>query len=333
MIAHNKPTIEKAEISASDRVLKSGMLSQGKEVEYFENEICEFLNLPEGHAVSLSSGTSSLYMALHCLKSSNTPNTVGIPSYVCSALKNAINLNNDNETIIDITNNSPNIDINELNIKNPDIAIIPHMYGIEAELNKINKNITVIEDCAQSLGLKIGKQYAGTVGDLGIISFYATKLITSGGQGGMVISKNKNLIDMIKDYREFDCRNDKKERFNFQMTDLQASIGREQLKKLPMFLKRREEIFKMYLDNGLPMLWNDKNAVRYRAVMHTANPKDITKKLEEKGIKTIIPIEDWELLETTPNAYNLAQSTISLPIYPLLSDNEIKKIIKEIKSI
>ena len=100
------------------------------------------------------------------------------------------------------------------------------------------KDIDVIEDCAQSLGASIDNKKTGIIGKVGIFSFYTTKLMTSGGQGGMFVSKDKNLVDKVRDYREFDCRRDKKHRFNFQMTDLQASIGRVQLKQLPLFLER-----------------------------------------------------------------------------------------------
>ena len=64
MIPHNKPTIGKEEEEAALRVIRSGQLAQDKEVELFENEFCDFMNLPHGHAVALSSGTASLFVAL-----------------------------------------------------------------------------------------------------------------------------------------------------------------------------------------------------------------------------------------------------------------------------
>ena len=157
------------------------------------------------------------------------------------------------------------------------------MYGIPIEFDR--KNNTTVEDCCQALGAKIDNQLVGLQGDIGFFSFYATKLMTSGGQGGMLISENKNLIDNAKDYREFDMRHDKKKRFNFQMTDLQAAIGREQLKKLPGFIKRREEIFQLYKKEGLDLLdikpeeESYLKPVRYRAIIQTKKPKQIIESL------------------------------------------------------
>ena len=84
------------------------------------------------------------------------------------------------------------------------------------------------------------------VGTTTILSFYTTKLLTSGGHGGAVFSKNKTLIKKIKDYLEFDQRKDSNFRFNFKLSEINAAIGRMQLKKLNFFLQRRENIFKEY---------------------------------------------------------------------------------------
>ena len=334
MIAHNRPTLGLEEQQAVNRVIKSGYIAQAAEVEKFENEICEFLGLPHQHAVALSSGTSSLFMALWALESKNK--SIAIPVYVCSSLKNAVRMARSNEIFIDNQKGSPNISLNCLQNSNADIAIIPHMFGIPNEIQDIN-NIDIIEDCAQSIGSSIGDQKTGLVGKAGIFSFYATKLITSGGQGGMFVSKDKNLVDKVRDYREFDCRKDKLNRFNFQMTDIQASIGREQLKKLPLFLERRHEIFNMYKKAGFELLESKNNTpVHFRAVIKVNNAYKTKDKLFDAGINSIIPIEDWELLDdgnNFKNAFNLTQTTLSLPIYPSLNNEEVKNIIHNLTKI
>jgi perosamine synthetase len=243
MIEHNKPALGKQEQRAVSKVLESGYIAQGVEVERLENEFCDFLGLLQRHAVALSSGTSALFMALWSLKSKNK--SVAIPVYTCSALRNAVAMVQAKEVLIDNATDSPNICLNQLQKSNADIAIVPHMFGLPNEIQNI-KDIDIIEDCAQSLGALIGDKKTGLIGRTGIFSFYATKLMTSGGQGGMFVSEDKELVDKVRDYRDFDCRRDKKHRFNFQMTDVQASIGRVQLKKLPGFITRRQEIFSMY---------------------------------------------------------------------------------------
>ena len=333
MIPHNKPTIGIEEELAALRVLRSGLLSQGSEIESFENEFCDFIGLPKGHAVAVSSGTAALYLALWILEADKK--IISFPGYVCSALRNATNMIGGNEEIIDIKKESPNIKFEK--IKKESIVIAPHMYGIPVDVTKI-ENRDIIEDCAQSLGAKINGISVGLHGNAGIFSFYATKLMTSGGHGGMYVSKDKKLVDRVKDYREFDYRHDQKKRFNFQMTEIQAAIGREQLKKLPKFLERREEIFQKYKKAGLELLdvgenQNHLSPVRYRAVIKTEEPNKIIKSLESVGVKAIVPTEDWELLgkhELLPNAVELSRKTVSLPIYPTLTDQGIDIILSAI---
>jgi len=331
VIAHNKPTLGKQEQKAVSKVLESGYIIQGLEVEKFENELCEFLGLPERHAVALSSGTSALFMALWVLDAKNK--TIAMPVYVCSALRNAVAMAQAKEVLIDNAMDSPNICLKQLKKSHADIAIVPHLFGLPNDIQDI-VNIDVIEDCAQSLGALVGNKKTGIIGKAGIFSFYATKLMTSGGQGGMFVSKDKSLVDKVRDYREFDCRRDKKNRFNFQMTDVQASIGRVQLKQLPDFLERRQEIFTMYKELGLDLIESKSNtSVYYRAVIRVNNPLEVKEKLLKQSIKTIIPIEEWELLDNAPkykNAYHLTQTTLSLPIYPSLANKDILNIFNQL---
>ena len=109
MIPHNLPTIGIEEEEAALRVLRSKQLSQDQEVEFFENEFCDYLGLPHGSAVALSSGTSSLFLALKILNAKEKH--VLFPGYVCSALRHAVSLAGGIEKTVDITTNSPNIDM------------------------------------------------------------------------------------------------------------------------------------------------------------------------------------------------------------------------------
>jgi perosamine synthetase len=333
MISHNRPTLGKEEEDAALRVIQSNQLSQSHEVESFENEFCNFIGLPNGHAVALSSGTSSLFVSLWALN--GYKKKILFPNYVCSALRHAVGMIQGTEVLVDNIENSPNLDMQKVKTSSHDIEIIPHMYGIPIKLTKTN-NSSIIEDCCQSLGAKVNEEFVGLQGNIGFFSFYATKLITSGGQGGMIISKNKDLVDKIKDYREFDMRHDKKKRFNFQMTDLQAAIGREQLKKLPNFIKRREQIFQLYKKEGLNLLdikpeeESYLKPVRYRAIIQTKKPKQIIESLKLIDVEAIIPTEDWELLGNHsyfPNGTKLSQETVSIPIYPSLTNEQINIIL------
>ncbi len=335
MIKHNRPKLGAEEEKAAIRVIRSGWLAQGPEVEAFEDEFCKFIGLQKGHAVAVSSGTAALYLALMSVDSNQKK--VMFPGYACSALRHAVAMAGGYESLIDIKNGSPNIDTEHLEKKSTDTIIIPHMFGIPIDLADC-KITNIIEDCAQALGAQVNGKSVGLQGTVGVFSFYATKLMTSGGQGGMFVSKDKNLVDKVRDYREFDMRKDSKKRFNFQMTDLQAAIGREQLKKLPSFLARRNEIFNQYKQAGLELLdvlpeKKNLTPVRYRAIIRTKNQKKIIDSLESAGVKAIIPTEDWELLgdrNSLPNGWSLSKETVSLPIYPSLTDEDIKIILSAV---
>lgn len=337
LIPHNRPTLGKEEEEAALRVIRSGQLSQEKEVRLFEDEFCDFMNLPKGHAVALSSGSASLYLALWSLNGKGQ--NILYPSYACSALGNAVKMIDGNEIIVDNAKDSVNLDLEKANNLKHGIEIIPHMFGIPNNLTK-SKSKYIIEDCAQSLGAKINDAYVGTQGNVGIFSFYVTKMMTSGGQGGMLISKNKEIIEKVKDYREFDFRADDEKRFNFQMTEIQAAIGREQLKKLPEFLEKRNKIFMKYQNEGLELLdGKDEQSniipARYRAIVKTDDPKKMIESLKNVGVKAIIPIEEWELQgqePNFPNAIKICNQTVSLPIYPSLTNDELDIILSGIIS-
>ena len=121
------------------------------------------------------------------------------------------------------------------------------------------------------------------------------------------------------------------------MGNLQAAIGREQLKKIPKFLSRREEIFNQYKDAGFDLIDSDDpsiKSVKFRALMKTDKPQDLIKKLSSNEIASVMIYNDPIILrypEKYPNSFDLTENTISLPIYPSLSDEDVSKIISIIK--
>ncbi|KGR78298.1 DegT/DnrJ/EryC1/StrS family aminotransferase [Ureibacillus manganicus] len=334
-IPHNRPTLGKSEEKFAINILRSGWLAQGSAVETFEREFCEFLEIPEDCAVAVSSGTAALYLSLLVNGAKNR--TVAYPAYTCSALRNAVGLVGGNHALVDSQSQSPNMNIEQVP-KHASIAIIPHMYGIPQEIPYNLQQLLTIEDCAQSLGARVNEKYTGLQGDLGVFSFFATKLMTSGGQGGMIIAKDPAIIQEIKDYRLFDKRSDEKLRFNFQMTDLQAAIGIAQIRQFPSFIKRREEIYQQYKEAGLPLLDGPPNItpVRFRAIIQTTKQNELITALRLNNITSVIPLQEWELLgpkNMYTNAYHWTQNLVSLPIYPTLKDVEVKLILEITKNI
>jgi len=335
MIAHNKPSLGTAEEIAALAVIKSGWVAQGPEVEAFERELCQFFEIPDGHALAVSSGSAALYLALLALNGKGKK--IGLPAYACAALRNAVGLIGGQGVYLDCGVGSPNLDPSEVDDQMFDILIAPSIFGIPTHLPN-RSNLKIIEDIAQSFGAVSSGKRIGLRGDIGICSFYATKIFTSGGHGGALISHDRSVIDWLRDYRQFDSRDDTNLRFNFQMTDVQAAIGRVQLSKVPDFLERREDIFCEYRASGADMLDSKDSSdipARYRAVIKTPQANDMIQALHEIGVNSIVPVQDWELLtspENCPRADKLSKMTVSLPIYPTMLDSDVGKITTLIRS-
>lgn len=330
MIPHNRPTLGHEESQAAARVLASGWVAQGEEVLSLEHEFGNYINLPAENIVAVSSGSAALYMSLTIAKAKNR--YISASAYSCRSIFNAIQLSGGIPNFLDIEEVSVNASLKK---SNADIYIIAHMFGLPDLNVEKKRSYFLVEDAAQALGATIKNIQVGLFGDIGVFSLGATKIITSGGQGGIIISKNRDISELARKIRDYDSIVDTIPRFNFQMTDIQAAIAREQLKKLPEFIYRRANIFNKYQEAGLPVIDSisqDVKPVRFRAVIFTDSTKVIScqNALLESGIRSIVPVTEDELLTTNtlvPNAADLSKKTLSIPIYPSLSDKDVNKII------
>lgn len=348
MITHNKPCLDSKDIEAISSVVKDGQLAHGAIVQKFENTLTRYLGAG-GQSSVVSSGTAALYLALWVL-GVGPQDEVILPTYVCSALLNAIYMLGAMPVLVDVNIEDFNISYKGTKnaiTRNTKVIIIPHTYGVPVELKQFKSlGIPIIEDCAQSFGAEYEGQKTGTIGDISVFSFYATKLLTT-GHGGMVYSKKKSLIEKIRDYREFDYRRIYYPRFNFKMTDLQAALGLSQLRKINFFLCRREAIAQQYSSTLQKYRIQSQvqsavgRRVYYRYVICSRKIRQLKREFLKRRIKTIIPIENWELLHRLlrrplkffKNAERLSVSTLSLPIYPSMKDIEINAVCKALSDI
>jgi len=354
LIPHNKPCLDEKEAEAIKEVIESGWIVQGEKVKQFEDATCKYVGLKPGFAVAFSNGTSAIFLALKILGINSPSDEVIIPSYLCSAVLNAIFLCGAKPVIVDVDNIDFNISYTEIKRKinkNTKAIIIPHTFGVPADVPSVKElGIPIIEDCAQALGSKINDTHVGLFGDIGIFSFYASKVITT-GNGGMLFSRKSEYIERAMDYREFDGREEYYPSFNFQMTDIQAAMGIIQLNKLNEFLENRKKIAKKYLETCQERNWNyqkpkNKRFLQnwYRFVLKADHSLifKLQDTLSNSGIQCIIPIEDWELLSNYlkldpigfKNSETIAKSTLSLPIFPdLIKHENFDKIIELLKNI
>lgn len=350
MISHNKPTIEKDDLESVKEILNFKQIAPGEKVKEFENELVKYLST-KGTAVAVDSGTSALHLALLALDVKKGDEVI-VPTYVCTALLNAVNYTGATPILTDIRPYDFNISYEDTvkKITNKTKAIIiPHTYGIPANIEHfLDCGIPIIEDCAQSIGAKFEKQKVGTFGDISIFSFYATKLLTT-AKGGAVYSKNTDLIDFIDDLVNFDYRPTYKIRYNYHLSDFQAALGCSQLKKLDSFIMRRTEIAEEYNkivekkeEAFVVKIPENKVIAWYRyVIISNKNTEKIKDEFLKEGITVINPLENWELLHNYlhlstndfPNAEEMTKKTISIPIYPSLNDGEVSKIKEAIDKI
>lgn len=349
---HNQPFLGMDEKKSVESIIESGWIAKGKKVEEFEIQFSNYFGLDRENVSMVNSGTSALYVALKHLDIKNGDKVL-VPSYTCSALINAIYLIGAEPEVCDISKNSFNVDKSTIEEHISDklkAMIIPHTFGFTSDIKSIKSyGIPIIEDCAQALGSSLHGKKAGLWGDISIFSFYASKVITT-GNGGMILSKNENIMYKIKDYLDFDGREDYYPRFNFNPSDIEAALGVEQMKKIEKILKNRQIISNIYKDEffkkGMDFFENQEigTANNYRFVIKVKekNVEKIIQHFLNNKIKTIVPIENWELIhnylklekKNFINSEMIALQTISIPIYPqLLENGKVEKIVNAIRTI
>jgi len=328
LIPHSKPTIEADDADAVEAVLRSGFLAQGKEVQKFEEEMAAFLGLRE--AVATSSGTAALHLALLALGVGQGAEVL-LPSYTCAAILHAVHLVRARPRIVDVEPRGLNMWTEDA-ARHVSLAtaaiIVPHMCGEVASIEGLQTlGVPIIEDCAQALGATLRGKPVGSFGDLAVLSFYATKMITSGGEGGMLLSRSEDMLAAARDLRDYDGRADYRHRFNYKMTEMQAACGRSQLRKLPRFLEQRRAIARRYhaaLD-GLVHSYTvpRENTASYRYVIAVPDvptfvQEMLVHRIECKG-PVFRPLHQLVGTEIYPHAEQTYCHAVSLPIYPSLT--------------
>jgi dTDP-4-amino-4,6-dideoxygalactose transaminase len=310
-------------------------------VKRFEEELAHYIGVKG--AVATSSGTSALHLALLALEIKEGDEVL-IPSYVCSALLNAILYVGAQPVLVDCDENyniSPE-DFRRRLTNRTKACIIPHLFGHPAPIDELRaKGIRIIEDIAQSIGGEYKGRKLGSWGDIAVVSFYATKMITT-GEGGAVLSNDADLLERIRELREYDEFGEYKVRFNYKMSDIAASIGIVQLEKLPSFIERRREIASFYSeelkDLNISLPPEDEphsHSVYYRFVIRVKKLEEVRRKMLAKGIEckrpVYKPIHRYFSLPDYPMTDFIYETALSIPIYPSLSDSQVEYIASSLR--
>ena len=259
------PLIGKEEKNEIIKVLSGHILAHGPRTKMFEKEFCKFTKAP--YAVSVNSCTSGMHLVYEALNISNGDEVI-VPAQTHVATAHAVEHAGAKPIFVDCDPSTGNIDPEQITkkiTKKTKAIVVVHFLGLPVDFDKIKKiskkfNLKLIEDCALSLGAKANNVHTGLIGDAGVFSFYPVKHITT-GEGGMIITKNKNLAKKLKILRALGVDKSFSERilpgmydtkflgYNYRLSELQSAIGIHQIKKISYFLKKRKENFSYLFKN------------------------------------------------------------------------------------
>ena len=349
MIALSKPIVSDEEKQAVMRVLDSGMIAQGPEVAAFEDEFSRFM---EGHhCIAVNSGTSALHLGL-LASGIERGHEVIIPSFTFAATANAVALCGATPVFVDIDIDTFTLDPNavEAAITDRTSAIMPvHLYGHPADMDPlteicIRKGLILLEDAAQAHLAAYKSQPVGTFGTAAF-SFYPTKNMTS-GEGGMIVTADDAVARKAKLLRnqgmEMRYQNEIVG-FNNRMTDIHAAIGRVQLRKLRERTTKRQENAAFFNENlstvDIPTEKNDVEHVYHQYTIRTDHRDDLSEHLNQEnignGVYYPIPVHQLPSFNKKidlPNTRTAADQALSIPVHPLLTQEELHRIVEVINT-
>ena len=375
VINYGKHSIDKNDIKSVISVLKSNFLTQGPKIQEFEDALKFFFGAK--YVACTSSGTASLHLCGLALKWTKKDLIVASPLTFVATTNAALYLGAKVD-LVDIDKDTYNIDVNKLKTKLNELKkkrkkihtlIVTDYAGQPSDwpqLKILSKKygFKLINDNCHAIGAKILKdqKYAVKYADLVCHSYHPVKNITT-GEGGSILTNNKQLYDKIKILRSHGViRNIRKPwkysinqlGYNYRLTDIQSALGISQLKKLNLFIKRRNEIAKIYNDKlkNLDLFEIPKVQTNISHAYHLYPlkirfdklkiSKDILlKKLQSKGINLqvhYIPIHHHKLYRSKinpylPNTEIFFEQVISLPVYFSLKKNQIKYVITNLLKI
>lgn len=347
----SKPQLGYREKLRVQKVLSSGNLAQGSQVDLFEREFSRFV--PERRCVAVNSGTSGLHLALKALGIGHGDEVI-VPAFTFAATANVVMLVGATPIFVDIDPRTFNMNAFaiEKSITSRTKAIMPvHLYGQAAEMETISTickkfGLFLIEDAAQAHGAKAGERYVGTFGDAAVFSFYPTKNVTS-GEGGIVAVRDENVenkIRMLRNQGMLQRYANELPGYNMRLSDIHAAIGYEQIRRLEKFNEKRNKNAARYdeeLDDHIlkPFKKQENFHVYHQYTVRVPFGKrdELASFLESKGIetgvyypRTLNQFGYFGHKQQMPEAERAALEVLSLPIRPNLTRKEQKIVISEV---
>ena len=356
-----KPYIGHEEMNAVSRVLKSKKLTRGQEVEGFEKEFASYVG--KKYAVAVNSGTSGLHVSVRALGWKQGDEIITTPfSYIASS--NALLYENITPVFVDIDPNTLNIDVNKIEekitAKTKGIMLV-HVFGLPVDAAKIKSlkekhNLTVLEDACEATGPAGTDFLVSHIGEASVYGFHENKQMTTCGEGGMIVTDDIDIAEKCRSMRD-QGRSMKKDwiknvilGYNFRLTEVQAAVGREQLKRLDSMLAKRELVANQYqnllssvddLRTPLNPAYSKRSWFVYFVIFETTEMRDyVHKSLGEAGISSSVnyfpPIYYFPMYKDCNRGCNNTESIskliLVLPMFYEMTDIDIVEVVNVIKS-
>jgi len=370
------PEIGTEEIQSVVETLQSGWLTTGEKVKRFETDFAKYVGCQ--HAVAVNSGTAALHLALDAIGIQESDEVI-VPTMTFTATAEVVLYFKGKPVLVDCEPDTFNIDPLDLErkITSKTKAIIPvHIAGQSCDMDRIMEiarthNLKVIEDAAHALPSRFNGKMIGTIGDITCFSFYVTKPIAT-GEGGMAVTDNPEWAERMRIMSLHGISKDAWKRytnegswfyevhypgFKYNLTDIAAALGIEQLKKCDRFWAARKQIAAAY-DEGFASLPEVQRPVCMPNSQHAwhlyiiqlaierlrIDRAEFITALKEHGIGTsvhFIPLHlhpyyrDMFGYKPTdfPIASQVYERIISLPIYPAMSEQSVQRVIAAVTDV
>ena len=376
-IPFHKPAIGEEEIRSVVETLKSGWLTTGPKVKTFEAEFASYIG--SSHAVALNSGTAALHLALEAVGIKSGDEVI-VPTMTFTATAEVVLYLGARPVLVDCRTDDLNIDVDRIEaaISNNTKAIIPvHIAGRPCAMDRIlaiaqRHSLRVIEDAAHALPASHHGKKVGAIGDITCFSFYATKTITT-GEGGMATTENPEWAKRMRMMSLHGISLDAWDRYTeegswyyevlrpgykYNMTDIAAALGIEQLKRCDDFYHARRRIAEQYneafadlpeiqvpacVGSDLQHAWHlyilQLDLDRLNIVR-----RDFIQALNSRRIGTsvhFIPLHLHPFYKQTfgcqasdfPQASTAFERIVSLPIYPTMTDQNVSDVIAAVRDL
>ncbi len=373
------PCFSEEEICAVTNVLRSGNINQwtGREVYEFEKEYAEYLGV--NHAVALANGSVALDLAMITAGVGVGDEVIVTPrSFVASA--SCVALRGATPVFAEVDCNSQNITLESVKrvfTNNTKAIIAVHLAGWPCELDALKKfcddnGVFLIEDCAQAHGAKYNGKPVGSFGHMSAFSFCQDKIITTGGEGGLLVTNDKNLWERAWSYKDHgkdydlmfngpkpNCFNWVVKSFgtNYRMTEMQAAIGRIALKKLDNWVMKRRKLADI-LSAGfascpaLRVTLPSQNVyhsyykyyafVKLDALKNLWSRDRVLQELNERGVPCSTGACPEIYIETPfkafskqrhPSAKELGETSLMFQVHPTLEESDAHFVVEEVQRI